>query len=195
MLLDRPHDIRHRGCGDGNRARAVGRRFLRRSSSCSNTGTAGPKLSSPKPCPPGLRPVRRRSDGGGRPNIRRRQAPPAPASRGTRSKCCRGYPNMMQLPSIANRAFSSLGRSPARLARDTRNASRDDGNRNVGTELFRRTIARTACADHILEGSAVSIGQHPRFLVDRTACHDPARPSGLRFERDLRQAILPLPAL
>jgi hypothetical protein len=62
----------------------------------SNTGTTGPKLSSPNPCPPGLRPLRRTSDGGGRPNIRRRQTSPAPASRGTCSKCCGGYPNKMQ---------------------------------------------------------------------------------------------------
>jgi hypothetical protein len=135
MLLDRPHDSRQRRCGDGNRARAAAVGCYSARSSC-NTRTAGPKQSSAKACPSGLR----TSDGGGRLIKRRRQAPPAHASRGIRSKCCGAYPNKIkgrpapcwwphskywpELPRIANRVLSSLGRSPAGVARDTRNASR-----------------------------------------------------------------------
>jgi len=62
MLLDPPHDIGH---GAVAMEIALGRRLLLRSSSC-NTARPGPKLSSAKPCPPGLRPLRRTADGGGR---------------------------------------------------------------------------------------------------------------------------------
>lgn len=111
------------------------------------------------------------------------QAPQLPASPAIRSKCCRAYPNKIE-------------RSPARVARDTRNASRYDGDRNVGMELFETTIARTARADHILDRPAVSVGQDRRFGVAGTAaCHDPACHSGRQFDRDLRPAILPRPAL
>ena len=77
----------------------------------------------------------------------------APASPATRSKCWDEHPNKIerwpapcwwahseycpQFSSIANRASSALGRSPARGARDTRDASRDDGNRTLAGSCSR----------------------------------------------------------
>ena len=83
MLLDPPHDIGH---GAVAMEIALGRRLLLRSSSC-NTRTAGPKLSSAKACPPGLRPLRRTSEGGGRLIIR--QASHKEAAGSARSRVAR----------------------------------------------------------------------------------------------------------
>lgn len=191
------------------------RRSPRYRVAASSAPLEGPQATAarlaPKPCPPAHRPLRRTSDGGGSPNISRRQASPAPASRGTRSKCCGGYPNKMHgspAPSGGRTQNTGLNCPRSRIGRYRLLVGRPPATRAIlempGATMAIGTLARS-CSEGRSRGPHVQITS-PRVQLSPSAntraFASPGPPvmirpvpAGLQFDRDLRQAILARPAL